>query len=239
MGGHIKFGNGAAELFNKHNNLLAKGIKVQRMYLLDAIFDTTSEKVNISTTSHILNWTDWHNRFGHIGITGLKRTYHKGLVTGFTVDDTSVVTECEACVQAKLTHAPFPKEAMNYAKAPGDLTHTDLWESHELGLGNIKYFIIFIDDYSHHISIGFLKRKDEAAQKCKEYCLTIEQQYHIIPCAIRMNNGHEYLNKDLQNWCLECGIQFETTAPHSPEQNGVAERMNRTLAKLMHAMIIQ
>ena len=54
-----------------------------------------------------------------------------------------------------------------------------------------------------------------------------------------MDNGHEYLNKDLQNWCLERGIQFETTAPHSPEQNGMAERMNRTLAKLMHAMIIQ
>ena len=49
-GRHTKFGNGAAELFDKHNNLLAKRIKVQRMYLLDAIFDTTSEKVNISTT---------------------------------------------------------------------------------------------------------------------------------------------------------------------------------------------
>ena len=82
---------------------------------------------------------------------------------------------------------------------------------------------IFYNIYSHYITIAFLKRKDEAAQKCKEYCLAIEWQYSIIVHAIHTDNGHEYINKDLQDWCLQKGIRFETTAPHLPEQNGIAE----------------
>ena len=58
-------------------------------------------------------------------------------------------------------------------------------------------------------------------------------------CAICTNNGYEYINKDLQDWCLQKGIRFETTAPHLPEQNGIAEWMNRTLIELMHAMLIE
>ena len=57
-------------------------------------------------------------------------------------------------------HTPFLKEVKNCVKAPGDLTHTNVWESQESGLGNIKYFITFIDDY---ISISFLKEKDEVS----------------------------------------------------------------------------
>src|SRR5437660_839495 len=90
------------------------------------------------------------------------------------------------------------KKAINCMKAPGNLTHIDAWESNELVLGNIKYFITFIDDYSHHILIDFLKEKNEVRQKCKEYCLAIEWQYHITLYTIHMDNGHEYLNKDLQ-----------------------------------------
>jgi Integrase core domain len=42
----------------------------------------------------------------------------------------------------------------------------------------------------------------------------------------------------LETWCKEQGIEIHLTAPYSPSQNGVAERMNRTLAELGHAMLI-
>ena len=55
--------------------------------------------------------------------------------------------------------------------------------------------------------------------------------------AICADNGHEYVNNDLQSWCLDHGIEIQMTAPYTPEQNGVAERWNRTVIELACMMI--
>jgi len=52
-----------------------------------------------------------------------------------------------------------------------------------------------------------------------------------------MDRGTEFLNKNLRSWCNTEGIQLQLTAPYSPLQNGVAERMNCTLVKLARMMI--
>jgi len=107
-----------------------------------------------------------------------------------------------------------------------------------IGHNGAKYFLSFVDDHSRCVAIEFLKTKDQTASKVKHYVAYLERQYGMQPKAFRANNGGEYVNKDLANWCESKGIKFEYTAPHSPEQNGVAERMNRTLAELMRAMLI-
>jgi len=88
------------------------------------------------------------------------------------------------------------------------------------------------------VAIEFLKTKDQTTSKVKNYVAYLEHQYGMQPKAFRADNGGEYVNKDLINWCELKGIKFKYTAPHSPEQNGVAERMNWTLAELMHVMLI-
>jgi len=55
--------------------------------------------------------------------------------------------------------------------------------------------------------------------------------------ARRIDRGTEFINKDLQNWCHTKGMEIQMTAPYSPSQNGVAERINRTLVELARAMI--
>ena len=57
------------------------------------------------------------------------------------------------------------------------------------------------------------------------------------PLAIWVDRSTEFLNDPLKDWCQEHGIDLEPTAPYSPSQNGVAERMNRTLVELTRAMI--
>ena len=54
--------------------------------------------------------------------------------------------------------------------------------------------------------------------------------------AIRVDRGTEFINKDLISWCQAKGMDVQQTAPYSPSQNGVAERMNRTLVELARAM---
>jgi transposase InsO family protein len=101
-----------------------------------------------------------------------------------------------------------------------------------------KYFMTFIDDYTWHCTVKFLKQKNEASAKVQEYIAYLEQQQNILPKCIRADNGKEYVNNDLIGWCYNKGLQLEFTAPHSLEQNGVAEHYNRTLADLVRAMLI-
>ena len=58
-----------------------------------------------------------------------------------------------------------------------------------------------------------------------------------MPKAFRMDNGGEYIKA--KPWLDSKGIELHVMAPHSPAQNRVSERQNRTLAKLMQAMLAE
>ena len=54
---------------------------------------------------------------------------------------------------------------------------------------------------------------------------------------IRSDRGGEY-DAPLNEFCTQHGIIHQTTAPYSPQQNGIAERKNRTLKEMMNAMLL-
>ena len=65
-------------------------------------------------------------------------------------------------------------------------------------------------------------------QKVKNYLAQLIS-HNRKPKAIRIDRGKEFTNKSLTEWCCEKGIEIQMTAPYSPAQNGVAERMNRVV----------
>ena len=109
---------------------------------------------------------------------------------------------------------------------PGELTHIDMWGKYRISSINGKqYYVVFVDDCGRFTSLDFTKTKDEAIQSVKNYVShlkTLERN----PKALRFDRGKEFINQDLRNWCAEQGIKLQTTAPYSPSQNGVTERMN-------------
>ena len=54
--------------------------------------------------------------------------------------------------------------------------------------------------------------------------------------CLRSNNGGEYIDRGFSEYCAAQGIRIEKTIPRTPQQNGVAERMNRTLNKRARSM---
>ena len=50
--------------------------------------------------------------------------------------------------------------------------------------------------------------------------------------GIQIDQGKEFVNEKLESWCKEHGMEIRYTVPYSPSQNGIAERMNRTLVEL-------
>lgn len=59
------------------------------------------------------------------------------------------------------------------------------------------------------------------------------------PKFIRSDNGVEYVNRQFVEYLQHEGIQQHKTAPYTPQQNGVAERKNRTLIEMARCMILE
>ena len=128
--------------------------------------------------------------------------------------------------------------SMQHERKPGELTHTDVWGPVRVSsLHGYRYYVSFIDDVTRHCTISFMKTKDETPTKVKQYLACIKHQNSFLPKAIQADNSREYINKDLQMWCLDRGIEIQMTAPYTPEQNGVTERWNKTVVELAHSMI--
>lgn len=94
-------------------------------------------------------------------------------------------------------------------------------------------------DYSRWCEVYFIRNKSEVAQKFKEFIKFAEKQTGRKIKAVQSDNGKEYCNSTLDALFKEHGIRRRLTVPHTPEQNGVAERRNRTLVEAARCMIIQ
>ena len=95
--------------------------------------------------------------------------------------------------------------------------------------GGKKYFVTFIDDYSRCCAVYFLKNKSEVFDKFKEYEALVTNESNLHIGAVRTDNGGEYVSEEFESYLKSRGIHHQLTVPRSPEQNGVAERMNRSL----------
>ena len=99
------------------------------------------------------------------------------------------------------------------------------------------YFVTFIEDYSRCVKVYFIRKKSEVLAKLKEFevAATNEAGYKIG--TLRTDNGGEYTSRELEDYLKKKGIKHETSVSHSPQQNGVAEHMNRTLLESARAMV--
>ena len=92
----------------------------------------------------------------------------------------------------------------------------------------------FIDEYSSHACVKFIRHKREVLQKFKGYIAE-----GGTPQILRSDNGTEYTNKNFKNYCTNNKIKQENTVPEAPEQNGVAERYNRPVVEIIRSLLFE
>lgn len=157
------------------------------------------------------------------------------------VDEVTGASEfCEAC-QEKQHRLPFPDnefETSTPATAPLERIHTDVAGPLPESIGGKRYFVTIIDEFTRHPDVRFMKKKSEVNQILQNWIAGAEQFHERKVKCVQSNNGGEYISKLLQDFFAASGIRHETTAPDSPEQNGLAERMNRTIMDQVKAMMV-
>ncbi len=82
-----------------------------------------------------------------------------------------------------------------------------------------------------------LKHKDYVFQKFLEWKALVEKDSGKQLKILRTDNGGEYTSAAFQNFLKTKGIRHELTVPKTPEQNGVAEWMNKTLTETVRSML--
>jgi transposase InsO family protein len=95
----------------------------------------------------------------------------------------------------------------------------------------------FIDDCTRFCYVYLLKTKNKELNYFKAYKVEVENQLERKIKQLRSDRGGEYFSSEFSESCVEHGIIHERTPRYSPQSNGIAERKNRTLTKLINAML--
>lgn len=178
----------------------------------------------------------WHRRLGHLNLRSMK-LMKNGLVTGMHFKDTSY-SPCVSCIEGKQTKLPFPAKSNSRSNELLGLIHTDVCgPMQSTSINGLRYFVTFIDDYTRKTFVYFLKTKDEVFEKFKIFQVLVEKETGRKIKVIRSDNGGEYISACFQKYLQSCGIRHQTTIPHCSEQNGVAERANRTIMDKARCML--
>ena len=100
-----------------------------------------------------------------------------------------------------------------------------------------RYFVLFKDDFSGWTVAHFMKNKSEVESLFQAFVARVENETKRKVRILRSDNGGEFIGKTFADWLAIKGIKHETSAPHSPEQNGVAERSNRTIMEAARSLL--
>jgi len=95
-----------------------------------------------------------------------------------------------------------------------------------------------IDDYSRRVWVYILKNKSDAFEKFKEWHTLVENQIGTKLKVLRTDNGLEFVSEQFNEFCRKRGIKRHRTVAYTPQQNGLAERMNRTLLERVRCMLL-
>ena len=99
-----------------------------------------------------------------------------------------------------------------------------------------RYILTFVDRKSRFLKIYLIRKKSDVTTKTKEFLSWVKTQKEKTPKKISSDYGGEYTCHDLQNFCRSLGIEWEFTEADTPQQNGIAERINRTIVEGSSAM---
>jgi transposase InsO family protein len=137
---------------------------------------------------------------------------------------------CEGCIMGKQHRTKYPSGVAKRATEPFELVHSDVCGPMSVNsIGGSRYFVTFIDDYTRYTYVYFIKHKDEELAKFKECVNLATNLTGKSVKTLRTDNGGEYCSKEFESFLKEKGIVHQLTVPYNPAQNGVSERMNRTL----------
>ena len=227
-GGMVKIG-GLEIPFRKSGDLYVVNLKP----IVESLHHAAPTASDLTTMSDL-----WHRRLVHSNGNVMSKLgdLDVGVPKGLRPTD-----PCDTCRVSKHVHRSFPKHVDFRAERPFQLIHSDLEGPLEVAsLGKARFILHVIDDLTRYCFHYSMATKDETCRKLKQCLDAMAAITHGWAVEqLRSDNGTEFTKEDVQELCRERGIQFAPSGPHSPQQNGVAERGWRTTLNKVRCLLEQ
>jgi transposase InsO family protein len=141
------------------------------------------------------------------------------------------------CLQSKLCEKKF-KPRSNYSQSRLERIHSDIGGPIPTSYDGFKYWITFLDEHSRFAKVEFLSSKSEAAGVTISALKKFQNMGQCGISIFRTDGGSEYQSLTLQEYFADQGIEHEVVPPYTPQLNGLAERLNRTLVERIRCLLI-
>ncbi len=239
----VHFTKAGCVIRTSRNKLVAQAAAHDNVYLVRATPQPPSAQALSATTSSGLDWATAHARLGHLNPRSIQLLHDKQMAHGValpTAGSPADVSQCAGCIVGKAHRLPFPEHATYRATRPLQLVHSDMCGpitgSDEKGK---LYLLTFIDDYSRWVWLTITTDKSGASvlKQFVRFKVWAEKYTGFEVKTLRTDNGGEYINDDFKTYLHTMGIERQTTVAYSPSQNGVAERMNRSIMEAARSML--
>lgn len=232
-GNKVLFKDDICQIFNQEDELIATADVVNNLYKLNC-------EVNVNKNENAFIASDdfklWHRRLAHICENNLKKVM--GASKGVQCNGGALDEKCVVCIKGKQTRASF-KETGHRASGLLHIVHSDVMGPFRTkSFSGSRFLLTFVDDYSRKVYVVPIKRKSDVFEEFKRFKMLAEMQCEAKIKVLRTDNGTEYTGNQFENYLADCGIQHQKTAPYTPEQNGVAERINRTIMERVRCMLL-
>ncbi|GKC39373.1 retrovirus-related pol polyprotein from transposon TNT 1-94 [Tanacetum coccineum] len=180
----------------------------------------------------------WHRRLSHLNFDYINLLSKKDVVIGLPKLKYVKDQLCSSCEVSKAKRSSFKSKTVPSSKGRLNLLHMDLCGPMRVASINGKrYILVIVDDYSKYTWTLFLHSKDETPEVLKDFLMMIQRNLQAPVISVRTDRGTEFLNKTLNSFFKEEGIEHQTSTPRTPKQNSVVERRNRTLVEAARTML--
>jgi transposase InsO family protein len=143
-----------------------------------------------------------------------------------------------ACQASKQVGNTYPTKSVMSTSRSFKLSHMDLFSPTTYrSIGGNSYGLVVVDDYSIYTWVFFLSDKSNMFSIFKGIAKRAENKFDFKIKKIRSDNGSEFKNSKIKDYCDEKGIKYEFSTKYTPQQNGVVERKNWTLIDVARSML--
>lgn len=233
----VKFSEAGCQIVDVKQELVAVATKEGSLYCLDCRMNP--QQANAAEVRSEETREDvWHRRYGHLGVRNLQKLAKGKLVDGFDYDASKEINFCEACAEGKHHRCQFPTSGGRRSEELLGLVHSDVCgKMSAQSLGGAEYFLTFIDDKTRYMWVYVLRRKNQVFEQFLEWKALVKKSTGRKLKVLCTDNGGEYTSTEFERYLRSEGVRHELAVPKTPEQNGVAERMNRTVVETVQSML--
>ncbi|GJS33012.1 retrovirus-related pol polyprotein from transposon TNT 1-94 [Tanacetum coccineum] len=240
----VQFDEKRGTIFNSDKEVIMITPRVRDVYVLD-MTSFAQESCFFSKASNNLNWL-WYKILAHLNFKTINKLAKQNLVIGLPSLVYSKDKPCSSCEKGKHHRATFKTKQTSSIKKCLHLLHMDLFGLvTPRSINHEKYTLVIVDEYSRYTWVYFLKKKSQAPETVMSFIKRVEYQNDIKVKQLRTDNGTEFRNSILVNFCDEKGsilskqywIEAIATTCYAQNISTIMKRRLKTPYEIFHKRI--